>query len=265
MDLKLTFNQDPKNYDRLRPRYTKLLFEAIIKYSDLDKDSSALEIGIGTGQATEPFLQTGCKVKAIEIGDQLAKYTEDKFKAYGNFTVVNQAFEDVDLPNESYDLIYAASSFHWIPLELGMAKVGNLLKPRGAFAWISNHPFYADDHLYIHQRIQKVYEAYSDHFGAITHEHKKILWQKELEDKGEKRLEAFERAGFLDVETYRYEDERTLSGEDYGDLVSTYSDVKSMPKEDRDGFLQGIVDGINECGGAYTLVDTMMVVIGRRA
>jgi 16S rRNA A1518/A1519 N6-dimethyltransferase RsmA/KsgA/DIM1 with predicted DNA glycosylase/AP lyase activity len=33
-----------------------------------------MEVGIDTGQATVPFLETGCEVTAIELGRDLAEF-----------------------------------------------------------------------------------------------------------------------------------------------------------------------------------------------
>lgn len=83
MDLRLTFNMDAQSYDRFRPRYTAELFEdVVIGYSNIDENATALEIGIGTGQATLPFLKTGCAVTAIEIGGRLAQFYREKFSGY---------------------------------------------------------------------------------------------------------------------------------------------------------------------------------------
>lgn len=84
MELKLTFNEDAANYDRWRPTYVPELFREIVEYSGLDETKEALEIGIGTGQATLPILQTGCRVTAAEIGQNLAAYAKSKFQAYQN-------------------------------------------------------------------------------------------------------------------------------------------------------------------------------------
>ncbi|HHT97741.1 MAG TPA: SAM-dependent methyltransferase, partial [Clostridiales bacterium] len=66
MDKRLAFDEDAKNYDTFRPTYCKELFDNIINYTILDKTKYAIEIGIGTGQATKPILETGCYLTAIE-------------------------------------------------------------------------------------------------------------------------------------------------------------------------------------------------------
>ena len=65
MDLRKTFNTDEYNYDKSRPAYPKNLFNDIFEYINLSENSNVLEIGIGTGQATLPFLNKGCNVTAV--------------------------------------------------------------------------------------------------------------------------------------------------------------------------------------------------------
>ncbi len=115
MDLRLTFNEDVLSYDRLHPSYADELFDDVIRFSNLNISKSALEIGIGTGQTTLPFLRSGSKVTAIEIGDKLAQFSREKFSEFKIFEVINQDFESVQLDENAYDLVYSASDFHWIP------------------------------------------------------------------------------------------------------------------------------------------------------
>ena len=84
MDLRKTFNTDEYNYDRSRPDCPKELFEDIFDYVNLSENCNVLEIGIGTGQATLPFLKQGCNVTAIELGDKLAMYSKYKFAEFSN-------------------------------------------------------------------------------------------------------------------------------------------------------------------------------------
>jgi len=162
MDLRLTFNEDALNYDKMRPTYVKDLYKDVIKFSNLDSTKNALEIGIGTGQATLPFLNTGCKLTAVELGENMAKFSKEKFSEFNNFDVINDDFENVTLENNSYDLIYSATAFHWIPQEVGYTKVFNLLKSGGAMALFWNHPSPADDKLNF--ELQKAYNKYNPNF-----------------------------------------------------------------------------------------------------
>jgi len=140
MDLRLAFNDIPSEYDKFRPSYVSELYADIADYSDINQDSRLLEIGIGTGQATLPFLKMNCDLTAIELGTDLAAYTNEKFHSYKKFQIKNISFEDFENPDNSFDMIYSASAFHWIPEEIGYAKVYRLLKSGGTFARFANHP-----------------------------------------------------------------------------------------------------------------------------
>ena len=78
-------------------------------YLGIGPGMHALEIGIGTGLATQPFLDTGCHVTAIELGKDLATYVRQKFSA---FEVINTDFADWPGATAGFDLVYSATAFH---------------------------------------------------------------------------------------------------------------------------------------------------------
>lgn len=160
MDLRTTFNEDEYNYDKARPDYPDELFEDIFSYIDLSENSNVLEIGIGTGQATLPFLNNGCNVTAVELGDKLAKYCQNKFSEFSNFKIINSDFITADLPENSFDLIYSATAFHWIPKDGGYAKIKSLLKPDGTVALFWNHPFVSNTSDETNLASMSVYKKY---------------------------------------------------------------------------------------------------------
>ena len=110
-------------YDKWRPAYVPELYEDIFAYKSIDKASHVLEIGIGTGQATLPFLNTGCHLTAVELGDRLAKIAGEKFHEYPEFKIAVMPFQDYRCADNTFDLIYSASAFHWIPEQIGYGKV----------------------------------------------------------------------------------------------------------------------------------------------
>lgn len=114
MDQRLTFNEDSANYERWRPVYCAELFQDIIAYSHIGPGKKAIEIGIGMGQATRPVLETGCELAAVELGRNLAEYTQQKFLEYTGFKVHHTSFEDFAARAGSSDLIYSGTAFHRI-------------------------------------------------------------------------------------------------------------------------------------------------------
>lgn len=264
MDLRLTFNSDPDSYDRLRPTYSNKLFDDLIDFSRLDSNMEALEIGIGTGQATTPILETGCHVTAIEIGDQLAKFSREKFSNYSNLNIINQDFEKINLKANTYDLIYSASAFHWIPIETGLPKVLKLLKSGGVFAWFSIQPSPAKEDKHIHDELQKVYNKYGEYFSKYKSKRDPESISSEIDKQLTSRVDVLKQYAFTDVDDKTYCGSRTFKAKDYATLISTFSDHKVIPSKIRTVFLDEIVETINKYGGEFTLSDTMILCMGRK-
>ena len=132
-----TFNEDAANYDRWRPRYVPELFAAVLRYAGAP--GKALEIGMGTGQATEPFLQAGWQVTGVERGERLAAFAREKFRHQPQLQVVQGDFLTCPLEGP-FDLFYAATAFHWLPEDRAFPRVKELLRPGGAVALFWNHP-----------------------------------------------------------------------------------------------------------------------------
>lgn len=74
MDFRKTFDLIPETFDTYHPRYCKELFHKLISSCGLRPGKKVLEIGPGTGQATEPVLQTGCDYTVIELGENFTTF-----------------------------------------------------------------------------------------------------------------------------------------------------------------------------------------------
>ena len=60
MDKRKVFDTIPELFDRWRGRYTPALFEFLISKCGLGRGTRVLELGPGTGQATDFALDAGC-------------------------------------------------------------------------------------------------------------------------------------------------------------------------------------------------------------
>ncbi|WP_438445343.1 class I SAM-dependent methyltransferase [Gorillibacterium sp. sgz5001074] len=257
MDLRLKFDEDVVNYENMRPTYVQELFQDVIRFSSLNPLAEALEIGIGTGQATLPFLKTGCQVTAIELGESMARYSAAKFSDFPNFQVINQDFEGVPLEPGRYDLIYSATAFHWIPQDIGYPKAYQLLKSGGTLALFWNRPFPAreDD---LHAAIQNVYERYSPklHKPGSTHKHN--------EDNCKNLVRTIEQYGYRDASYKLYHTARTFDANRYISLLNTYSDHRALPDEQRVLLEQGLEEAIRQHGGQIRVQDTIELYLARK-
>ncbi len=255
MNLRTTFNEDEYNYDKARPDYPDELFEEIFSYIDLSENSNVLEIGIGTGQATLPFLNNGCNVTAVELGDKLAKYCQNKFSEFSNFKIINSDFITADLPENSFNLIYSATAFHWIPKDRGYAKIKSLLKPDGAIALFWNHPFVSNTSDETNLASMSVYKKYRPDDKTPA----EFDLSKCQEQNGE-----LEQYGFKNIKSKIYKRTRKLSSEEYILLIKTYSDHNALPEKVRKSFEKEMKQVINEVGGNINIYDTIDLYLGRK-
>lgn len=255
MDKRFTFNEDAMNYDNWRPNYCEELFHDIMEYSKLAGHKKALEIGIGTGQATLPFLKTGCDLTAIELGENLAEFSKNKFKDYKNFTIHNISFEDFKCNTNTFNLIYSATAFHWIDESVGYPKAFNLLRPNGTLALFWNKPFIGRKDDVLHQRIQAIYEKYKpSNTKPIENDENHY---KEL-------LERLKKYGFKDVKLKLYYKTRIFNSCDYISLLNTYSDHRTMNPKIKEQFEKEIRQAILEHNNSLKVYDTMELYLAKK-
>lgn len=251
----MKFNEDEENYDKYRPTYVKELYQDIINYSGICIDSEVLEIGIGTGQATLPLLETGCNITAVEIGDKLAAYSRSKFSAYQNIKIINADFTEGNFNDNSYDLVYSATAFHWIPQELGYNMVKSILRSNATIALFWNHPFpnRLDDKTNIANR--GVYNKYLPSSKPIVE-----FTEKDCQ----KHMDELEQHGFTDIISKLYYQIRTLKSNDYISLLNTYSDHRALPANIKIDFEKDMKQAIDDINGEINIYDTIDLYLARK-
>jgi SAM-dependent methyltransferase len=130
------FNEVAVEYDRNRPAYPDALVDEACEVAGLRGGERVLEIGCGTGQLTRSLLARGLRVTALEPGDQLIRLAEENLKDAGDVEFVHARLEAVQLPHESYEVVFSASAIHWVDPDLGWRKIADALAPGGTLALI---------------------------------------------------------------------------------------------------------------------------------
>ena len=254
------FDTAASKYEKMRPGYTEDLYKQIFDYCPIDEQSELIEVGIGGGQATLPFLKKNSHVTAIEYGKNLADICKEKFKDYTGFEVITSKFEDVELNDNAYDLIYSASAFHWIPEEIGYTKVYEALKPGGVFARFANHPFRCKNEPDLASAIDASYEKY--YYKYYNKEPQKIMEYSEEDAK--RRAYKAEKYGFSDIQYGLFYRIREFTAKEYIDLLGTYSDHIAIDEYIRTSFFKDIENIINSFGGVIRIYDTMDLQLARK-
>ncbi len=257
--LNWTFDTVADTYEKLRPGYVDELYQTLFDYAPINNTSRVVEIGIGSGQATLPFLQTGCNLIAIDYGENFCKICREKFKDYPNFSAVSGMFEDIDLGGE-YDLIYSASAFHWIPEEIGYKKVYDMLKDGGVFARFANHPYRDKGKHELPAEMDRIYVDYYYKY----HNKKQEPLVEYSEEQAENRALIAEKYGFTDIQYKLFYRTRTFTAKEYITLLGTYSDHIAIEEAIRNEFFSKIEEAINRQGGEITIYDTIDLQMARK-
>ncbi|MDE5932332.1 MAG: class I SAM-dependent methyltransferase [Lachnospiraceae bacterium] len=250
-----TFDDAATDYEQSRPAYVKEIYEDIFRYKAIDSDSYVLEIGLGTGKASQPILETQCHFTGIEPGKQLAAFARKRYQAYANFSLLDQTLQDFTGCDQSFDLIYAATAFHWIPEEYGYNRVYNLLKPGGAFARFAYHAGGDKERKAMMEEIQEIYLKYL-HLKEPPKEYG-------MED-AEKLAETACQYGFVDTACQLYFVKKDFTADEYMALLRTYPDHMKIEEADRKKLFEGIHSVINKHGGIMTVHYTMDLELARK-
>ena len=176
-DKRLVFDSIPEKFDKWRVHYDPQLFDYIIKTTDLGPGKSCLEIGPGTGQASDFAVKSGCDYLAIELGSHLADKMCEKYSSYPNFHIVNADFETYDFGDKKFDLIFSAATIQWIKEDVAYSRVFDLLKDGGCLAMCLMVSEYQSDNPELYDEIQEVYDKcfatdqpYDQHFDYMNGE-----------------------------------------------------------------------------------------------
>lgn len=255
-----TFNTVASDYEKLRPGYVDELYQTIFEYKPINNLSRVIEIGIGGGQATLPFLKTGCKLTAVDYGENFCEICREKFKEFPNFSAVSGKFEDIHFNNNEYNFIYSASAFHWIPEEIGYKKVYDMLKVGGVFARFANHPYRDKGNPALSKEIDEIYEEYYCKYH--NKEREKLV--EYCEEQARNRAIIAEKYGFSDIHYKLYNRTRTFSAIEYTKLLGTYSDHIAIEEKIRLEFFDEIEKAINHHGGVITIYDTIDLQLARK-
>lgn len=127
------FAAQAEQYDRYRPRYPAELFVTLMRQAELVERDVVVEIGAGTGLATQPLAENGLAVHAIEPSPELAALAEEKLQKRAQF--IPGRFEDCPLPPHAR-LVTAFNSWHWVEPAVGLDRAAGLLQPRGFLALV---------------------------------------------------------------------------------------------------------------------------------
>ena len=127
------FGLNPEGYASVRPEYPDAIYELLHAHRALVPNTVTLEIGAGSGLATRRLIERGANpITVIEPDFRFAPLLRGLAKTSdAELRLIQSPFEDADLARASFDLVVAATSFHWLDPDVAIDKIADVLRPGG--------------------------------------------------------------------------------------------------------------------------------------
>jgi SAM-dependent methyltransferase len=232
--LRQTFDEAADRYERARPAYPEQLFDDLVRLTGLAAGSELLEVGCGTGKATAPLARRGHRITALELGPRLADVARRELAVFPDVRVVNASFETWQpRAGAGFDLVYAATAWHWIDPSTRWRTAWQLLRPGGHLAfWAATHVFPAGGDPFFGE-IQTVYDEIGEGLPAD-------VGQPRPGELSDDRAEIEDTGLFEDVQVRQYDWEVRYDADSYIALLDTFSGHLAMDPAKREHLYRAI-------------------------
>lgn len=221
-----TFDRVAELYDENRPSYPAEIFDDVLAISGVTADSRLLEIGCGTGHATEVFAARGLAIHGIDLGENMAALARRRLADFPRVTIEVTEFEQWTTPAR-YDLIYAATAYHWLEPATRQQKIASLLRPGGWLAvWRNRHIRNGSSDGFL-DAAQSIYSSVAPELAL---ERGQLPGPDEI---SEIEKEDFAPELFEKPQTRIHFWSRTYNAQEYVDLLNTHSDHQLLAADRR--------------------------------
>ena len=242
-DIRLSFNEVPDIYDKVRPSYPAGLFDVL--FQKLPSQPEIVEVGPGTGQATNDLLARGASVVAIEIGPATAARLRSNLPS-DRLTVRVDDFEVMEIPAESADAVFSATAYHWISPGAQTDRPAGILRPEGVLAITDLIQVDSPEDAGFFAAAQPIYERHGQgHAGPSAPTREGVDPKIRAVLDSDRRFEC--------VEVHRFDWDQTYSASEYRNLMLSYSGTQMMEQSNRVGLLDEMESFImSDFGGVVT-------------
>ncbi len=227
----LSFGAEADSYHAARPGYPAEAAQHVLRLTSV---SQAVEVGAGTGKATEVFARPGVDTTCLEPDQAMAEVLTRR--GLPGVEVVVDSFEGWPGPLRPVDLVFAAQTWHWLDRDTACARVKEWLRPGGVLALLWNIP--TDRY----RRFESVYSAHAPHLLAETDRRialrDSLVW-----------LDDLEAAGYHSVQLSVLEWTQELTPAAVRRLYTSYSDHIALDPTTRETVLGALEDEVRRVGG----------------
>ena len=244
MQARDTFDKVAELYDALRPGYPGALFADLAATAGLTGRDRILEIGCGSGQATEGLADLAGPVLALDPGPELIRLARRRLADHPDVSFEVSSFEAFAPEPRAFRLAAAAQAWHWIDPDLAFPRAAQALAPGGWIAIFGHIPMPPPSPLL--EDFQAVYTRIAPEFWGPTPE----SWY----------LPTGPVAGLIEasglfgpVVHHGYAFTRTHTPGSFAELFGTISHYNLMAPDRRAALVAGLRDVIAAHGGRYAM------------
>jgi SAM-dependent methyltransferase len=254
----LNFDLVAERYTSARPSYPRDIYELIINLfglGSLAKIKNSLEIGSGSGQATNNLREISECIDCIEPGKNFSAILRSRFSGNSNIKIHNCTYEEFK-SNKKFDLIFSASAIHWVPRELAYERSHELLNRGGWLVAVWNMPRFSSE----------VYNIINDIILPLD--------QDAIIPSGTKEQFDYFDEGFLDFSNGRgfdkcqkgiIESNRIVSSIELADLIWSYVNINAIGKDRSEAVFDDLLTRLSNLGEMHAIHDYFPFAAGKAA
>jgi SAM-dependent methyltransferase len=257
---RLVFGEVAEVYDRYRPTYPSRLIDDLVELAGARDGGRFLEVGAGTGKATQLFAQRGIAVLAVEPSPAMAEVARRNCAGYPSVEIVESDFERLDLGGETFGLVYSGQAWHWVDPAVGYARARAALPAGGVLAPFWNRAAWGESEL--RDALADVYRRIVPGMATDGPMHP-LNPSPEADQDWLGEIGALPTFSDAEVRIYRWS--HSYSAADYAGLVSTVSEVRLLDPERRERLLAAVVETIEQRGGTIVFPWATRLCLARAA
>ena len=254
---RLAFGRVAELYDRARPSYPAAAIDAVLDYGALAPGARIVEVGAGTGKATELLAGRGLDVVAIEPSAGMAALARVKLARWPGVTLVQGAFEDW-VPAERFAAVVSVQAWHWIDPAARYARARAVLGHGAMLCAVWSFP---DWERCAHREVLR--RVYREAAPGLHNDFPMHPASEPTRLAGDWMSEISAAAVFGDGEVRQFDWSERYAASAYTDLLQTHQDHILLGAEARAALLSAVERSIDDAGGDIELPLTTYVCLAR--